>query len=207
MYIFGRRRRMNPARGRAAMAATIEARDRASAILGFPVWAWSSVLSADLGTVMWSTRFDHLSDAIAADDALWSDDGFASWAEQNDELYSGPSEDTISEVIAGAPSGPPGAFVQIAQGVCANGAIAEAMGFGVEIAETASRIGGHQTMFVSPVVGPFGAVGWLTSFPDLAALEAANASLQATDEWVKLIDRAGHAFQPGVTSSLLRKLG
>lgn len=207
MYIFGRRRRINPAKGRAAMAATIEAKERASAILGFPVFAWTSVLGPDMGTVMWSTRFDHLDDAIAADDALWGNDEFASWAEQNDGLYVGPSEDAMSQVLTAAPTGAPGAFVQLTQAVCANGYLAEAMGLGMEVAETATRIGGHQTMFAAAVTGPYGGVGWLTSFPDLAAMEAGNAAVSASDEWLKLVDRAGHAFQPGVTSVLLRRLG
>jgi hypothetical protein len=62
-------------------------------------------------------------------------------------------------------------------------------------------------MFVAAVTGPYGAVGWLTSVPDLGAIEAANETLSTNEEWLKLIDRAGHAYQPGVTSSILRRIG
>jgi hypothetical protein len=61
-------------------------------------------------------------------------------------------------------------------------------------------------MFVASVTGPYGGVGWLTSTPDLGAVEAANEALAGDEEWLKLIDRAGHAYQPGVTSSILRRL-
>ena len=65
---------------------------------------------------------------------------------------------------------------------------------------------GNVTSFVMPVVGEFGAVGWTTQLPDLPALEATQATLRASDEWLKLADRAGHAYQPGVITSLMRRL-
>lgn len=89
--------------------------------------------------------------------------------------------------------------------MCANGSIGEAMGLGIEVADTASRITGNQTMFVAPVVGAYAAVAWLTGVSDLATFESANAALRANDEWLKLVDQAGHAFQPDVTTSLLRR--
>jgi hypothetical protein len=96
--------------------------------------------------------------------------------------------------------------VQVARAICANGAMSEAMGFGVEIADVASRITGLQTIFGATITGAYGGVAWLTGAPDLAAVETANAALAADDEWRKVVDRAGHAFLPGVTTSLLRRL-
>ena len=57
-----------------------------------------------------------------------------------------------------------------------------------------------------PVVGPYGGVAWTTQLPDLRALESAQATLRASDEWLKLTDRAGHAYQPGITTSLMQRL-
>jgi hypothetical protein len=206
MYLFGRTRRVNPAHTRAAMAVAVEAGGRASEIIGRPVFTWANVLSANLGTVAWTARFDHLDEITAADDAIVGNAEFSDWVEQNDSLFSGHTEDLLNQVIHNAPTGEPGAYVSVAVAVAANGSFSEAMAMGVEIADTATRITGQQTMFVASVTGPYGGVGWLTSTPDLGAVEAANEALAGNEEWLKLIDRAGHAYQPGVTSSILRRL-
>jgi hypothetical protein len=206
MYLFGRSRRVNPAQARAAFGVAVEGGARATEIIGRPVFTWASVLSANLGTVMWTARFDHLDEITAADDAVMANSDFGDFVEQNDGVFSGHTEDTVSQVIHNPPTGEPGAYVSVTTGVAANGSLSEAMAIGVEIADTASRIGGHPTMFVAAVTGPYGGVGWLTSVPDLAAIEAANDALAGNEEWLKLVDRAGHAYQPGVTSSILRRL-
>ena len=107
----------------------------------------------------------------------------------------------------GEPTGPPKTYVESTRAVAANGYVTEAMGLGVEIAETAARITGIPVMFVSLVTGTFGGVGWISSVDDLAEIEAANAALVSSDEWLKLVDRVGHAFNPGVTTTILRRLG
>jgi len=207
MYIVVRSRRINQARGRAAVAAAVEAGARASEIMGQPVFVWSSIFSADGPAVSWSARVEHLADAIAIDDALFADEGFAQWVEDNDGLFVGPTSDLISQIVYGAPTGPPKGFVQSTRAVCANGSFGEAMGFGVEIAEMATRITGVPVMFGTSVTGDNGAVGWVSSVDELSDVEAANAALAADDEWLKLLDRAGHAFAPGASSMMLRRIG
>jgi len=207
MYIVGRSRRINQAQGRAAGAAAIEAGSRASELLGSPVFVWSSLFSAEGPTVSWSTRVEHLADAVAIDDKLFADEGFAQWAEDNDGLFSGPTSDVISQVVHGAPTGPPKAYVLVTRAVCANGSLTEGIGVGIELAEAATRITGIPVAFLTAVVGDYGGVGWMSTAEDLAEVEAANAALAADDDWLKLVDRAGHAYTPGTSSILLRRIG
>lgn len=207
MYIVGRSRRINQAKGRAAVAAAVEAGSRASEILGMPIFVWSSIFSADGPAVSWTARVEHLADAVAIDDNLFADEGFAQWAEDNDGLYVGPTSDVISQVVHGAPTGPPKGYVQVTRAICANGSITEAMGLGIEIADAAARITGIPVMFVTPVVGDYGAVGWISTADDLAEVEAANAALSSDDDFLKLVDRAGHAFTPGTSSVMMRRIG
>ena len=207
MYIVGRSRRINQAKGRAAVAAAVEAGSRASEILGIPIFAWTSVFSADGPTVSWTARVEHLADAVAIDDTLFADEGFAQWVEDNDGLFASPTSDVISQVVHGAPTGPPKGYVQVIRAVAANGSISEAMGLGVEIAEAAARISGIPVMFVTPVVGNYGAVGWISTVDDLAEVEAADAALSSDDDFLKLVDRAGHAFTTGTSSIMLRRIG
>lgn len=206
MYIFGRSRAINQERFRDAAVNAVEAGSRASALTGLPIFTWSAVLGPDVGTVTWSTRVDHLDELMTADDAMASSDEFTQWVTGSADLYTGSSSDVVSEIIAAPPTDAPAPFVMVIRGVAAHGMIGEALEVGVELAETAMRIGGNHTSFVAPLVGPYGAVGWLTQYPDLAALESEQAALQTDGEWIKLVDRAGPAFQPGINGSLLRRL-
>jgi hypothetical protein len=207
MFLFARSRRVNPAHTRAALGVAVEAGGRAGELIGRPVFTWTSVRSAELGTVAWTARFDHLDEMTGADDALMANSEFGDWVEQNDSLFSGHTEDTVSQVVHNPPAGEPGAYVSVVRAVAANGALSEAMAMGVEIADTASRITSQQTMFVAAVTGPYGAVGWLSSGPDLGTFEAANGALATNEEWLKLLDRAGHAYAPGASTSILRRIG
>jgi hypothetical protein len=206
MYIFARNRRLNPGSMRAGVAAAVEGGSKASELIGAPIFVWASVLSPTTGTAMWSMRVDHLDELMAHADTLSASDEFDHWLSSTDGLFDGPFSDVVSEVLHGIPTGPPAAYINVVTGTCANGSIGEGMVLGVDIAEMATTITGNATMFLSSLFGDFGAVGWLTGLPDLAALEADNAALASDPEWVKLVDRAGHAFAPGVTSSLLRRL-
>jgi hypothetical protein len=207
MYIVSRRRGINQARGRAAAATAVEAGARASELLDMPVFVWSSLFSINGAAIVWSARVEHLADAVAIDDNLFADDDFAQWVEENDGLFLGPSADSIWQVVHGAPSGPPKQYLQATRAVCGNGTASDAMALGVELADAAAGITGVPVMFVSGVTGDYGAVGWLSGVDDLAEAEAANAALAADHDWLKLVDRAGHAFAPGTSSDMLRRIG
>lgn len=98
------------------------------------------------------------------------------------------------------------AYVQTVRAVCANGSVGEALGVAVEIAETSTRLADRPTLLALPVAGTFASLLWIAGFDHLASVEADNAKLLASDEWLKLIDRAGYAFAPGATASVLRRL-
>ncbi len=207
MFIVSRRRGINQARGRAAVATAVEAGSRASEMLGMPVFVWSSIFSMDGAAVSWSARAEHLADAVAIDDTLFGDADFAQWVEENDGMFVGPTADSIWQVVHGAPTGPPKQYLQATRAVCGNGTVSDAMALGVELAEAAAGITGVPVMFVTGVTGAYGAVGWLSGVDDLADAEASNAALAADHDWLKLVDRAGHAFAPGTSSEMLRRIG
>ena len=206
MYLVGRSRVINPARPRAAVAAAIEVGQRVSPIIGFPVYTWSTIFGPEPLTVMWSARVEHLAEIVAADDALAADEAFNEWAEQHNDLFASPLVGVVSQVVHGAPTGEPKPFLAVTRAVAANGALGEAMGVGVELAETLTRLTGHETMFMTPVTGEYGGAAWIVGADDLGEVEAVNATLAASDEWLKLVDRAGHCYAPGATTTMLRRL-
>jgi hypothetical protein len=206
MYLFARTRRINPAQARAAVALATEAAQRAGDITGLPIRLWTPVMSGDMNVMVWTGNAEHLVDFEVAGDKLAASNEFNDWIEQNDALFQGPFEDAVLQILHGSPAEEAPAYVLGTQAVPANGAYAEAFGIGVEIAETAQRITGLPMLFGSWLTGTFGGVGWVGGAPDLNAVETANAALAADDEWIKVIERAGHAFEAGGTSTLYRRL-
>jgi hypothetical protein len=206
MYMTGRSRRARTGRYAEASARAVETASRASALTRMTIFTWSTLLSDDTGTLYWTSRVDHLDELVRADETLSGSEDFMSWVNSSDELFVGELSDVVFEVISGAPTAPPAPYVMNIRGVAAPGALAEAVATGVELAETATRLTGNLTSFLMPVVGPYGGVAWTTQLPDLRALESAQATLRASDEWLKLADRAGHAYQPGITTSLMQRL-
>ena len=206
MYLIGRSRVVNPATPGAAVAAAIEAGQRASQIVERPVYTWCTVFGPDPLTVMWSARVEHLGEVVAADDALAADDEFNAWVDERNDLFASPLIGVVSHVVHGAPTTEPKAFLNVTRAVAANGVLGDAMAVGVELAETLTRLTGHEAIFATSVTGDYGGVAWLVGFDDLDQMEALDATLASSDEWVKLVDRAGHCYQPGVIATLLRRL-
>jgi hypothetical protein len=206
MYLFARTRSVNPGTLRDGIAAAVEVGAKASDIMGAPIFVWTTVLSPDVGAIMWSMRVDHLDELMTGGDAIAADDDFAEQLASTDGLFTGPFNDAVSQVISGEPSGPPAPYISVVTATCANGSLSEGMAIGVEIAEMATSLTSNATMFVASLFGDYGAVGWISGAADLATLEADNEVLSADAEWLKLVDRAGHAYAPGVTGRLLRRL-
>ena len=85
-----------------------------------------------------------------ADDKLATSDSFNDLTDRGAELFVGPLSDMVGQVMVGEvdPSAPRLNYVTVAQAVAANGKLRAASDGGVEIAEAASRITGHPTIFV-----------------------------------------------------------
>jgi hypothetical protein len=92
----------------------------------------------------------------------------------------------------------------VAQAVAANGTLQAAIDGGVEIAEAATRITGHPTMFIVGSTGPYGRNAWTTGTADIGEVERAESALMADPGWIHLIDRVGPAYQPGASQSIYR---
>jgi hypothetical protein len=206
MYLVGRSRVVNPAAPRAAVAAAIEVGQRVSQIIEREVYTWSTLFGPEPLSVMWSARVEHLAEIVAADDALAADEAFNEWAEQHNDLFASPLVGVVSQVVHGAPTSDPKPFLSVTRAVAANGALGEAMGVGVELAETLTRLTGHEAMFITPVSGEYGSAAWIVGADNLDEVEAANATLATSDEWLKLVDRAGHCYAPGGTTTMMRRL-
>jgi hypothetical protein len=206
MYLFSRRRHINTAKAREAMATAVEACPRVSQVTGWDVRVWATVHSPDITGLLWTTSFEHLEELAAGFDKLVVDEGWNDWLAQHDAEFVGPIDDNLLQVLHGAPGEQAPEYVQAVRAVCANGMLSRGIELGIELAQTAERITGVPVMFTSRVTGEYGGVAWISGAPDLATFETESAALAADASWAELLDRAGPAYQPGADTFLLRRL-
>src|SRR5262245_14745066 len=206
MYVFGRSRTIARGHTRAALAATVEAANRFSEVTGLKSYAWTVRFSPGAGTVVWSARVQHLQDLADAAEKWGADGPTMDWVEQTADLYEGPTNDALAEVVGGTPAPEPGPVVGVVQSEWAPGKAAEAMSLGGEIAETFTTLTGVPVMFLAAVTGPFAGLSWMSNFSSLGQAEEANAASMADAGWLSLMERAGTCYRPGTTSLFLQRI-
>jgi hypothetical protein len=165
-------------------------------------------MSPELGTVVWASFVESLEELEAAQDKLAVSDSFIALADSGAELFAGPLQDGLAQVIVGTidRTAPLPSYVTVARATAVNGKLSEAMAAGAEIAETATKITGVPTSFLVDATGPFGGCRWNTGLPDIASVERAEAALAADDRWIALMDRIGPDFAPGASQSIYRRI-
>ena len=191
------------------MAWAVTMTEHAKRVSGLDVGLWGQVWSPEFGRISWTTFVPDLATLAAAGDKLNADAKMAADAAKGAEHTTGGMDDALNNILHGDldPNAPQAEYVTSVATVCASGQLAKAMATGIDIALRAEKITGAATMFAANVTGVYGGVGWLTGFPTIEALEAAEQAVASDADWVKEIDKAGAVFSadPSVTTQLIHR--
>jgi hypothetical protein len=207
MYLFSRRRLVNPAHLRAGIAFSVDIARRVSQVAGFELRPWTIVHSRDVGTVVWSGMVPDLASLETASDKLLADAGIFDAVESNDHLFLGPPQDALLAIVHGTPNvDRPVEYVTIVSGQVAPGSMAAGIGDAIEIAEKVTATSEGTCLLATNVVDEPDRLTWLVGSSSIGEVERGRAALNADPEWLPLIDRNAAHFQPGFTSTLLRRL-
>ncbi len=210
MYLFSRRTRLVGGNGMAGLEWATSICAKVQQITGQEIQLWGTVYSPGFGTVSWTGWFADLASLESVGDKLQADPGYLDLTDAGAKFTEGGLDDSIIQPIYGEPD--PTQDIQYVGGVVgviASGNFARAMAAGVEIAQKSEKITGLSTMFGSSLTGPYGSVGFLTGYENIAALETAQNKLAADASWVKLIDSTKGCFVEDATitqSTLYRRL-
>ena len=203
MYLFSRQARLLGADG-ATWAAEIAG--AAGAACGNPVQVWTPMLSPGFGTANWTSWWPDLASLEKGMAAIGADARYVELAAEGRQHLEGAVDDALFQPIHGAPDPDAGnGWVSSVSAVCAAGNLARAMTAGVEIAQRAEAATGRSTMFVRALTGPYGGVGWLTGYEDLAGFEAGSQAMAADEGWLSLLDSTQGCFveDPVATQAVL----
>jgi hypothetical protein len=194
MYLFSRRAHLSSAAG---VEWATKILGRVNEVNSNGTQLWANAFSPGFGTVSWTSWWADLGSLEAAMTALQGDAKFQALAAEGSTFIDGIVDDGLIQVLAGEPdlsTAEENRLVAGGQAICAAGNIARAMTVGAELAQKGEAITGARTLFCRALTGPFGAVGWLTAYPDLAAFEVAQDKLAVDPGWLALIDGTKGVF-------------
>lgn len=200
MYIFSRSARLGAGDVREQMAWAVSATEKVNQISEVPFRLWTRVFSAGLGTLVWATSVESLSQLEALDDKLMADDAYLDLVAQAAKYSSGEAiNDGLVQIIhsEGQPDLDLTRYVTITTAAAAPGQIAQAAVVGVELCQKGYELTGAPTAFGASLTGPYGTFGWIGSAQSIEELERANQAL-ADPAFVGLVDeKASQCFVSG----------
>lgn len=210
MYLFTRTTRLAGGNGTAGVEWAGEMTALVNDKTDLDVQLWGRVLSPAFGTIGWTMWLPDLATFEKAADSLQADAAYQQMADKGASLTEGGIDDTLYELLHGAPD--PEAdpqYVSAVAAACRPGHLSAGVLNGIEISQRGAKITGVDGLFVRSVTGPYSGVGWLTGFPDIASLEAAQSAMAGDPDWPAFLDGVTDAYidDPAITqANIFRKL-
>ena len=170
-----------------------------------PVTCWAGTFGYPIGTMAWSTMVESQAALAAATGGLVVDPGYLDLIESAADLVTTPGQDLLREVVYGTPGDPPpiGSIVTVTTATAIVDRMADAVGWGVEIAQHVENVIGAPVALLTDVFGTLGGVAWISAQPDAAAADAARGKLNADGDYLSkvagskglFIEGSGHLSQ------------
>lgn len=207
MYIFSRRRLIHPGRFRQAIGDGVAVATAVTELTDVPVMVWMSQYDPEGAAMIWSARFETMTEIDGAFAQLMESDGYQDQVEALDGLFEGQTVDSLIEIVAGGLGDTgPAPFVSVIQATAANGRQQEALAWGIDITEKAASALSLPVAFGVGVYGRYGSMGWITSYDDVATIDDARGKMMADAVLQDAIDGGSGNVQPDATNILLRRL-
>ena len=199
MQLFSRRVHMVGAPPAEMIAYATDMRAYVTGKVGRDVALWATTFGAPVGTMSYTVRVEGVADLQATMSTLMGDEEYQAKIAKGLQMSGGPAVDSLMQPIHGelGAAPPVGSMAGVTTAVIANGAYAEALAWGVDIAMHVESVTGMSTLFLAGQYGPFGGVGWISPAADAAAVDAANAALNADAAYMEKLRAVGDLFMEG----------
>jgi hypothetical protein len=162
---------------------------------------WQGVFGGPVGTLAWSALVDNLTALEAATDSLAGDAGYLSLVSKARDWTRTPAEDFLLRMVhsTGGDYVRPavGAYAEGTTAIPAEGKLAEAGAFGVDIADFHSKLTHSSVLFCTSEYGVLGEMRWLALYDSAAAVDAAAEAIAKDEDYAAKLDSAGGLFVEG----------
>lgn len=163
------------------------------------VTCWAGVFGYPIGTVAWSSMVESQEALAAATSSLIADSGYLDRIDAAADFVTTPGQDFLREVVYGTPAEPPavGSIGTITTATALVDRLADAVGWGVEIAQFLEGVIGSPIAVLTDVFGTMGTITWIGVQPDVAALDASRAKIAAEPSYLGRLAATKDLFIPG----------
>lgn len=183
----------------AYMAYATEMREYVSDKLGQDVGLWAAVFGAPRGAMSYTARVEGIAGVQAMNAKLVGDADYMSKLAAGVAHGGGPAQDNLLQPLHGevGEAAPVGSVATVTTAVVANGAYAEAVGWGIEMAQLVESLAGTPMIFGMSAFGTFGQVTWISVAADAAAADAAGEAVNSNADYMARLSAIGDLFVPG----------
>jgi hypothetical protein len=170
---------------------------------------WQGLFGGPVGTLAWSALIDNLTVLEAATDSLAADAAYLSLVSKARDWTRTPPEDFLLRMIhsAGGDYVRPdvGAYAEGIVAIPAEGQLAKAGAFGVEIADLHATLTHSSVLFCTSEYGAFGEMRWLALYDSAAAVDSAAEAIAKDQDYGAKLDAAGGLFVEGLARRTLAR--
>lgn len=182
----------------------------ASSGMGTEVALWAAGFGAPIGAMAFTARVDGLADLAAKAAPLANDAAYQQLLAEGAGMMAAPPQDSLATPLHGDMDGPPppvGSFAVVTSAAIGNGKYAEAVGWGIDVAQHVTAISGTPVSMLMQEYGPFGVLTWIGVSADAAGVDAAAAKTNTDADYIAKLSAAGDLFVPGSgTRTLLTRI-
>lgn len=168
---------------------------------------WQGISGGPLGTLAWSTLVESMTALEVATDALAVDAEYLDKVSAAADWTTEPGQDVILRVlhVAGGDYVRPdvGAYAETTTAVPAEGKLAKAGQFAVEIADVHSRLTHSTVLLCSNEYGAYGELHWLGLYPNAAEVDRAAELIAKDASYTEAIDAAAGLLVEGMSTRTL----
>ncbi len=187
----------------------LEVTETVNARTGVNASLWQGMFGGPLGTLVWSAMIENLTALEAVNDTLAGDAGYLDLVSRAQGWTSAPPEDSLLRVVhvAGGEYVRPdvGAYAEATIAVPAEGKLARAGAFGVEIADVHAELTHSSVLFCTSAYGTFGELRWIGVYESAAEVDRAAEVITKDDGYAKRLDEAGGLFVEGLAQRALAR--
>ena len=171
----------------------------ASATMGTEVALWAAGFGAPIGAIAFTMRVDGIADLMAKAAPLDGDADYQAKLAKGADIVVGPPQDSLATPLHGDLGDPPpvGSMAIVTNAVIANGQYAEAVGWGIDVAQHVTSLTGMPVGLMMQEYGTFGQLTWIGIGADAAAIDASSAATNGDADYIKKLSAAGNLFVPG----------
>lgn len=185
--------------GPAAVDWATEIRAAASDVMGTEIGLWAAGFGAPVGALAFTARVEGVADLAAKAAPLADDSTYQDLLTKGAELVTGPASDSLATPLHGDLGDPPpvGSYAVVTNAAIANGKYAEAVGWGIDVAQHVTSITGLPVAMLMQEYGQFGVLTWIGISADAEGVDKSAQAMNGDADYISKLSAAGDLFVPG----------